>query len=145
MSEKKSMKFLLLPKEGKPRFSSKDPWEYIKSKGLQPINDWVGFRDDLDKRDELDPLYSLDIDTLEGIKLDIIFLSPDGKKEWASNINNNAETFCKAYCNYLEDIRENLVIILKEYNSKDNSFKNFTNKDIYIIRRMLKDAFRWFS
>ena len=68
MSEEKSMKFLLLPKEGKPRFSSRDPWEYIKSKGLQPIDDWVGFRVDLDSRDALDPLYALEIETLENIK-----------------------------------------------------------------------------
>lgn len=145
MSEKKPIKFLLLPKNGRPRFSSKDPWEYIKSKGLQPINDWVGFRDDLDNRDELDPLYSLDIDTLEGIKLDIMFLSPDGRRTWDSGINHNAETFCKAYCDYLYDIEESLVILLKNLDDKTGSFEEFTNKDIYIVRRMLKDAFRWFS
>lgn len=138
------MKFLLLPKNGKPRFSNKDPWEYIKSKKLKIVNDWVGFTTDIGDL-SLPSFNAINIGEIDGLNLSLIFLSPDGKRVWNSDINNNACIFCKAYCSYVEDIREDSVVVLKNYNAKDNSYNEFTNKDLYIVRRMLKDAIRWFS
>ena len=138
------MKFLLLPKNGKPRFSNRDPWEYIESKKLKIINDWIGFTEDLNSP-KLPIFNAININNIEGLNLSLIFLNSTGKRTWDSTTNNAAEVFCKAYCNYVEDVKEDVVIVLKDYNVKDNSYNRFTNKDLYIVRRMIRDAFKWFS
>lgn len=37
------MNFLLIPKKGKPRFHTGDPFSYIEKKGMLPVKDYFDF------------------------------------------------------------------------------------------------------
>lgn len=138
------MKCLLLPKNGKPRFSSKNPFEYATANGLKIIDDWLGCKWDLLEED-LPPLYAIDVDGIPELKVSLLFFSKNGDRSWEADVNKNAMIFCKAYCNYLPPIMEDLVVIVKDYSLEDNSFSTLADKDVRILRRCLKDAIRWFS
>lgn len=142
MNEKKPMKFLLLPREGKPRFSSKDPWEYIKSKGLKMIEDYDRTKEYLSKeaKERLGQIY---FNGVAGeIPIYIVFLSKDGKRCTTGELNNNASAFCRAYC-HINDVYEEAIIVRKIPGTQD--LIPFTSKEIKIARGMLADAIRWFS
>ena len=138
------MKFLLLSKKGKPRFSSKDPFEYANSKNLILIDDWIGYNFDLNEN-ESEHYYAIELFPMNELRLYAMFFSKNGKKTINSDINKNASIFCRAYSNMINEVMDDIVIIIKSYNRDNHSFETFTNGDIRIIRRMLKDAIKWFS
>lgn len=140
------MKFLLLPKNGKPRFSNKDPWEYIKSKRMKPVKDYFNF------------YYDIDISKNSGINglrfikspYGIIYFNQDGnnihhenlEKE---NINKLATAFYNAYGAVYEKNMRSIFsncLIVKTYDYEN--IEDMNNQDIKELKRMLKDAIKWF-
>lgn len=142
----KSMKFLLLPKEGKPRFSSKDPWEYIKSKGMKPVKDYFNFYYEIDLSD-CSPIHSL---CFTDNPYGIIYFNKDGiqdfkEEENKESLNSIATSFYNAYGAVYEENKQNIysdALVVKTYDFK--SLEDIDNQDVKKLRRMLQDAIKWF-
>lgn len=138
----KPMKFLLLPKEGKPRFSSKDPWKYIRSRGLKIINDYFNENSWVDPEFK-ENIYFNQLPDFEGTETSIIFINKLGEKQKSEKLNPVANSLCHAfYFNGDYKIYDE-AILLKNSTTFDNVV-DFNIQDIKNIRRALKDAVKWF-
>lgn len=141
------MKFLLLSKKGKPRFSNKDPFEYIKSKNKQIIKDYFGIYSDIDITDSIG-IHNLKFtNTPYGI---IYFNKNDSSRREdeynCESVNQIATSFYNAYCAVYDGNKKNIYCDCLIIKTTDYiTIEEMGEKDITELRRMLKDAIKWFS
>lgn len=140
------MKFLLLPKNGKPRFSNKDPFEYIKSKNNIVVKDYFDLYTDIDVTD------SVGINNLRfsNTSYGIIYFNTDGssrrEEEYnCESVNQVATSFYNAYCAVYDGNKKNIYCNCLIVKTADYiTIEEMKKRDIAQLRRMIQDAIRWF-
>lgn len=137
------MNFLLIPKNGKPRFHCGNPFAFIHKNKKNPIFDYFKTMGDLDlsKNELLGYCYGIsDVDETPFV---MTFFNEDGVSlnRGDTTINEIATSLVKAYGINMTVYDDTVVYKL---GNGVNDFEEMTNEDKKLLKRMINDAIKWF-
>ena len=136
------MNFLLIPKNGKPRFHCGNPFDFIHRNKKSPIFDYFKTMSDIDvEKNELLG-YCYGISDVGETPFVMTFFNKGGVKTTStSTINEIATSLVKAYGINMT-VSDDAVIY--KLGNGVNDFEEMTNKDKKVLNRMMQDAIKWF-
>lgn len=150
------MKCLLLPKDGKARFISKDPFEHITSMGMKPVYDYFNqtLVDDINIHDYF-PIESM---RLLGKKYYIIIFnenetSEQEDKAMGKDVNKLASAFYRAFegvPEYETEIgkyiySDAMIVKVAWGDNESERIVPFTEDDKKELRMIIRDVRKWFQ
>ena len=137
------MNFLLIPKNGKPRFHCGNPFAFIHRNKKSPIFDYFKTMSDIDvsKNELLGYCYGIsDVDETPFV---MTFFNEDGVLLDRGNttINETATSLVKAY-GINRTVYDDAVVY--KLGNGVNDLEEMKDKDKKLLNRMIKDATKWF-
>lgn len=136
------MNFLLIPKDGKPRFHCGNPFAFIYRNKKSPIFDYFKTKGDIDIDKSEFFGYYYGISDVDETPFVITFFNEDGATNRCnSTVNEVATSLMKAYGINMT-VNDDAVVYKLGNGVKD--FEEMTDKDKKLLNRMIKDATKWF-
>ena len=137
------MNFLLIPKNGKPKFHCGNPFAFIRRNKKSPIFDYFKTMSDLDlSKNELFGYY-YGISDVDETPFVMTFFNEDGVllDRGCTTINETATSLVKAYGINMTVYDDAVVYKL---GNGVSDFEEMTNEDKKLLKRMINGAINWF-